>query len=149
VEDFRPSSLPTPSVKARKQVEGEKKSPDASTLASKSFYCRFAFDRRMLRVGAVAVVLLIALFAWHQLGAQPVTSKQIAAAVPQSSEPIVIASEALAKGATQKGPAPAIAEPASSAIPPASTNINPEIATAHVGQPPRLSSGAQLRQPTR
>ena len=38
VEDFRPSSLPAPSVKARKQVEGEKKSPDASTLASKPFH---------------------------------------------------------------------------------------------------------------
>ena len=89
----------------------------------------------MLRVGAVAVVLLIAILAWYQLGAQPVTSKQIVAAVPQTSEPIAIASAAMAKDATQKVPAPAVPEPASSAIPPVSTNINPEIAIAHVGTP--------------
>jgi outer membrane biosynthesis protein TonB len=129
VEDFRPSSLPLPSVTVRKQVAGEKKSPHASTRASKPFHCRFAFDRRALSVGAVAVVLLIAILAWHQLGAQPVTSGQIVAAVPQTSEPIAIASETRVKDATQTVPAPAIAEPASSAIPPASTNINSEIAT--------------------
>jgi hypothetical protein len=143
IEDFRPESLPTPSVKARKQVTSEKKSPDASTLGSKLLHRRFAFNRGMLKTGAVALVLLIAILAWHQLGAQPVTSRHTVAATLQTSEFIAIASQVTAKDTTQKDHGPAIVEPASSAVPLANTNINPETATAHgVTAPPAVQLSA-------
>ncbi len=143
VEDFRPSSLSTlPSsiesrIKTRKLVADEKKSPDDPILRPKPFFARIAFDRMTLKVGTAVVVLVIAILAWHQLGAQPVTSRQTVAAAPQSSEPIVIASEVMAKDATPKDPGPVIVEPAAAnlvvATSLASTNGNPEAAAGHVG----------------
>jgi hypothetical protein len=75
VEEFRPSSLATrsSSFKAGRLV------PDAPAAKSASFhvpgltpfYARFA-NRVTLRVGTAALVVAIAILAWHQLGAEPV-----------------------------------------------------------------------------
>lgn len=148
VEDFKPSSLSTlpSSVKARKRVAGEKRPPDVSIVGSPAFFARFADNRMTLKVGTAAVVLVIAILAWHQLGAQPVagsTSTQTVAAARRTDE---LASDVMATDGTKKDPGPAVVEPASNpvvAISLGSTNGNPEAAATNVGTaPPAIQRSA-------
>ncbi len=132
VEDFRPSSLATlpSSVKTGKRVAREESLPDVPTLGSKPFYARLTLNRMTLKVATAALVLAIAILAWHQLGAQPVagsSSTQTAAAERRTDEPLVTASEAVAKKVPQKDPIPASVEPA------ANPAVAPPLTTAHVG----------------
>lgn len=98
VEDFDPSSLSAlpACTKARKLDPGSSgsKSAEAPTLDnSQPFYVRFALNRKTLRVGAGALVAVIAILTWHQLGAQPISDsglKSPAAAAPLSNEPSAV-----------------------------------------------------------
>ncbi len=127
VEDFRPSS----------------------PLDSQPFYSRLTLNRMTLKVSTTAVVLAIAILAWHQLRAQPVdgsSSPQTAAAAHRTVEPLVTASEAVTldvpqpdvpqQNRTQKGPIPATVNPAANpavATPLIDTSSSREVTTAHVG----------------
>ena len=122
VEDFRPSS----------------------PLDSKPFYARLTLNRMTLKVATTAVVLAIAILAWHQLRAQPVagsSSPQTAAAARRTAEPLVTASEAVAQyvpqqNVPQRDPIPASVKPAANpavAAPLTDTGSSREVATAHVG----------------
>jgi TonB family protein len=144
VEDFRPSSLATlpSSDEAAKLVAGaSRKNPAiARVLGRQPFFARFTFNRMTLKIGTAALVVVIAVLAWHQLGAQPVAdsaSTQTVAAAHPTDQPI-----ARAKDMTRKDLSPAIVKPASnpvalpSAIPIAgttSTNGTPGTAPAHGG----------------
>jgi TonB family protein len=141
VEDFRPSSLPTlpSSAKIRKRVAREKSLPDVPTLGSKPFYAGLTINRITLKVATAALVLVIAILAWHQLGAQPVagsSSTQTVAAARRTDEPMVTTSEAVTKELPQKDLAPASVEPAANpavTAPLTDTGSNPKRTTAHVG----------------
>ncbi len=141
VEDCRPSSLAAlpSSVKTRKRVAREESLPDVPTVGSKPFYARSTLNRMTLKVATAALVLVIAILAWHQLGAQPVagsSSTLTAAAARRTDEPLVIASEAGAKKVPQKDPIPASVESAANpavAAPLTDTVSNPEVTTAHEG----------------
>jgi TonB family protein len=84
IEHFDPSSisaLPSP----------DKKQP---------LFARFAFHRMTLKIGAGALVALIAILTWHQSGAQPISRSGFTESVagPHSSnEPVSIVNEAAAK----------------------------------------------------
>ena len=78
VEDFRPASFSTPlsfdrAIKLVAEATSEKKWAIARVLGGQPFYARFAFNRMTMKVGTAALVFAIAVLAWHQLGAQPVT----------------------------------------------------------------------------
>jgi protein TonB len=101
VEDFNPSSLsalPT-STKARNSDPGSPESEPADLAAldqSQPFYTRFALDRMTLRVGAGVLVAIIAILAWRELGAQPISdsgSRPMAAAASLSDTPAAIAGD--------------------------------------------------------
>ena len=140
VEDFRPSSLAIlpSSDKAVKLVADAsgKKSAIARVLGCQPSYARSTFNRMTLKVGTAAVVVAIAILAWHQWGGQLVAdSTPTVAAVHPPDQPI-----AIAKVVPEKDLSPAIVEPAAnpaaavpSPIPLASANGKPETATAHVG----------------
>jgi outer membrane biosynthesis protein TonB len=159
VEDFSPSSLPIfPSfVKAGKTARtSEKTSASVRALGLNLFFGRFAFNRITLKVGTAALVLAIAILAWHRLGAQPVVDSaltQTVAAAHPADEPIAIAKEGVAKGVTTKDLSPATVEPTSdTASPLASTNG--ESATASLGtavpavQRSEAPSARNVPQPT-
>jgi TonB family protein len=120
IEDFRQSSLaPLPSsVKSRKRVSREDSQPDALTRDPKPFYAgwRLTFNRMTLRVATAAALLVIAILAWHQLGAQSVASSsptQTAAARP-TDEPHATANVAIAKDSPQHDAGPVSVLPAGS-----------------------------------
>jgi outer membrane biosynthesis protein TonB len=141
VEDFRPSALATlpSSVKTGKRVAREESLPDVPTLGSKPFYARLTLNRMTLKVASTAVVLAIAILAWHQLRAQPVagsSSTQTAAAARRRDEPLVTARPAVAQDVPQKDPIPASVEPAVNpavAAPLTDTGSSREVTTAQVG----------------
>jgi TonB family protein len=132
VEDFRPSSPATlPSfAKIRKRVAREESLPDVPTLGSKPFYARLTFNRITLKVASAALMLMIAILAWHQLGAQPVagsSSTQTAVAARRTDEPMLTGS--ITKEPPQKDLAPASVEPAANlavTAPLTDTGSNPE-----------------------
>ena len=104
-----------------------------------------------LKVATTAVVLAIAILAWHQLRAQPLagsSSTQTAAAARRTDEPVAIASAALARALPQNVPTPASVDPAANPAvrphspTPAAVKKSPQPTW---GQPHRLSS---RRQPT-
>ena len=137
VEGFKPSALPT-SVEVRKPAAAEKKSPDVPTFVSKPLYIRSAFNPMALKVSTAAVVLVIAILAWHQLGARPIvnaTSAETAVTACQPLEPIASARDGTPRDLPQKNSRPASVDPASNpavAAPLASTNSNTETTSAHL-----------------
>lgn len=86
IEDFNPSTLATRPEPARIGKPGvpEKK----STSPGQPFYARLLSNGMTLKVGAAALVAIIAVLAWHQLGAQPISrrSTQTEAAAHPSDE---------------------------------------------------------------
>jgi TonB family protein len=121
VENFWPSSLVTTSssVRARKSFTGEKQSPNVPRLESKPSYARFAINRMVLKVGTAALVIAIAILAWHQLGAQPVADSSSPAATHSSSD----GSPALVQASNQAAALP-VSNPAAD---------SPVTPTDHVG----------------
>jgi protein TonB len=110
VEDFSLSSLVTlpgsieagelfPATSGEESVDGpalDVPALDVPALDQQPYYARFAFHRMPLKVGAGALVAIIAVLAWHQLGAQPVSgseSTQKAAAATLSDERRVTATD--------------------------------------------------------
>jgi hypothetical protein len=77
VEEFRlPSSASDRSANQRIAPDSsEKNLADAHSLPpgepGEQFYARPAFSRMTLRIGAGAPLILVAAFAWYQIGAQP------------------------------------------------------------------------------
>jgi TonB family protein len=151
VEDFRPASFSTPlsfdrAIKLVAEATSEKKSAIARVLGGQPFYARFAFKRMTMKVGTAALVFAIAVLAWHQLGAQPVTDSaatQTVASARPADEPT-----AIAKDVTTRDLSPASVKPAMnpvaalpSAIPVASASqsitapINRPLATTGKREP--------------
>jgi TonB family protein len=145
VESFKPSSLSrlSSSVEVETLVAVEKKWLNVAAAASKPLRTRIAPDRITLKVATAAVVLVIAVLAWHQLGAQPVfnsTSTEPVATAHAPVEPTVVASEVTPKDSPRKDSSPASIASVSNPVPVslASTNRNTETTTAPVatGAPP-------------
>ena len=148
VEGFRPSSLaPLPFfVKTRKRVGTGESQPDATTRGSKPLSAgwRLTFNRMTVRVATAAALLVIAILAWHQLGAQLVagsSSTETAAARqtdrPQTTENIAVAKDFPQKDVAPKDAGTANVEPAANpaTIPAADITTMPAATTAHVGTP--------------
>jgi TonB family protein len=77
IEDFNPSSLAArPASKTKADALGQ----------GQPFYARLTHNRVTLKVGAGALVAIIAILAWHKLGAQPVSHWSTSAAVAQPSD---------------------------------------------------------------
>ena len=97
VEGFNPSSLSAlpSSSKARKlDPVGSAQAPALDQ--GQPFHARFALNRMTLRVGAAALVAIIAILAWRELGAQPISDSElerIPAPARRSDDPIVIAKD--------------------------------------------------------
>ncbi len=139
VEDFNPSALsalPT-STEAR---ELDTAGP-AEVEQGQPFYARFALNRMTLRVGAAALVAIIAILAWRELGAEPISdsaSRAMAAVAHVGDEADAIAKDfsSATDGppsiapATAPSPAPIVAmspvtEPPSSAMATPETGTQP------------------------
>ncbi len=124
-------------------------SPDDPAFGSKPFYAGSTFNRMTLKVATAALALVIAILAWHQLAAQPVTgssSTQTAAAARRTDEPMVTASQPVTKEPPQKDLAPASVEPAANPVVTAQltdTGGNPTGTTARVGTAASSSSFSQ------
>jgi outer membrane biosynthesis protein TonB len=157
VEGFTLSALPT-SFKVTKPVAAERKAPDVPTLASKLLYTRVALNRMTLKVSTAAVVLVIAILAWHQLGAQPIVNATSAEALATAHQPLELnasASEVTPKDLPQKdsSSASALASNPIGTASLASTNFNPETTTAYAGtaapaiQPSAAPPDRSVRQP--
>lgn len=119
VEDFNPSALSALPVSAqgRKFIRGAfgKKSPGPRTLGpSQPFYARLASHRVTLRVGAGLVAAIIAMVAWHQLGAQPVSVQ--GSVQPGALQPV-------ASGQFANGPELAENDLSSASVPPSSKSV--------------------------
>jgi TonB family protein len=151
VESFKPSSLSrlSSSVEVGTLVAVEKEWLNVAATASKPFRTRIALDRITLKVMTTAVVLMIAVLAWHQLGAQPVFNSASAEPVAISHQPIgpaKIASDLTPKDSPQKDSSPASIASVSNPVPVplASTNRNPETTTTPVATaaPPVQRSAA-------
>jgi TonB family protein len=138
VEDFKRSSLAplSSSAKARKRVGTEDGPLDAAIHGPKPSYVGLTFRRMSLRVATATAVLVIAVLAWHQLGAQSVAgslSAETAAARtdgPQATANVVVARDLRQQDA---GPASAgsVANPAVATV--ADIGTMPEATTAHMG----------------
>ena len=102
VENFKPSSLAKlPAVKPHAASTGVRN--------LKAFYDRFAPNGMTVRIGTAALVLAIAVFAWHKLRAQPGAdprSTQTAAAAQASDSPTTIAQDT-----NEKNVGPATVQP--------------------------------------
>ena len=97
VEGFNPSSLSAlpSSSKARKLDPGGSAQVPALDQGQ-PFHARFALNRMTLRVGAAALVAIIAILAWRELGAQPISDsglERTPAPARRSDDPIVIAKD--------------------------------------------------------
>jgi TonB family protein len=132
VESFKPSSLSrlSSSVEVGTLVAVEKKWLTVAATP-KPVRTRIALDRITLKVATAAAVLVIAVLAWHQLGAQPVansTSTEPVATSHQPVEPAKIASDLTPKDSPQKDSSPAsiASVPNPVPVPLASTNRNTE-----------------------
>ncbi len=82
VEDFNPSrlsALPT-STKARELDPGGPAEVSAVDQGQ-GFYTRIALNRMTLRLGAAALVAIMAVLAWRELGAEPISDLDSRAAV--------------------------------------------------------------------
>jgi TonB family protein len=136
VEDFRPSSLlPLPSsVKTRKRVAREK--DNAPTFGTKPFYDGLTFKRMTLRVATAATLLVIAILAWHQLGAQLVAGSSSAqtSVMRRTDESQAIAKVAIAQNLPHTDIGTASVEPAANpaASPADDISTVPEATTARV-----------------
>jgi TonB family protein len=88
IENFWPSSLAatSSSARARKPLTSETQSPKVPLLERKPSYPRFAVNPMVLKIGTAALVIAIAILAWHQLGAQPVADSFSPAATHSSSD---------------------------------------------------------------
>ena len=96
VEGFNPSSLAAlpSSSKARNLDPGSGRSPALDQ--AQPFHARFALNRMTLRIGAAALVAIIAILAWRELGAQPISDSGLErspAPARPSDDPIVIAKD--------------------------------------------------------
>ena len=98
VEGFNPSSLlALPSSSKARTFHPGGSAQDPALDQGQPFLARFAFDRMTLRVGAAALVAIIAILAWRELGAQPISNsglERIPASARRSDEPIVVAQDA-------------------------------------------------------
>ena len=152
VEGFNPSSLSAlpSSSKARKLDPADRARLPPSTKGQ-PFHARFALNRMTLRVGAAALVAIIAILAWRELGAQPISDSElerIPAPERRSDEPIVIAKDLSSatgplsdSAALPPSPAP-IANPSPIAESPASTIATTETAT----QPSAKTSSMSVKR---
>jgi TonB family protein len=144
VEDFNPSSLSAlpSSSKARKLNHSQ--SADVPALdQGQPFYARFALNRMTLRVGAAALVAIIAILAWRELGAQPISDpglRAMAAAAHGSDEPSAIAKDSGA--ASNPPPSNSVAVLTPSPAPIAGTMTTTET----IAQPSARTSGVPGRR---
>ncbi len=141
VEGFNPSPLAAlPSSSKARELDSGGSAQVPALDQRQPFRARFALNRMTLRVGAAALVAIIAILAWRELGAQPISDSElerIPAPERRSDDPIVIAKDLSSatgplfdSAALPPSPAP-IANPSSIAESPATA-----IATTETGTQP-------------
>ena len=95
VEGFNPSSLSAlPSSSKARKLDPVAQAP--ALEQGQPFRARFALNRMTLRVGAAALVAIIAILAWRELGAQPISDsglERIPTSARRSNDPSVIAKD--------------------------------------------------------
>jgi len=140
VEGFNPSPLAAlPSSSKARELDSGGSAQVPALDQRQPFRARFALNRMTLRVGAAALVAIIAILAWRELGAQPISDSElerIPAPERRSDDPIVIAKDLspattgplFDSAALSPSPAP-IANPSSIAESPASTIATTETIT--------------------
>ena len=93
VEGFNPSSLSAlPSFSKARQLDRGGSAQVSPLDRGQPFQARFALNRISLRVGAAALVAIIAILAWRELGAQPISDsglERIPPPVRRSDDPMV------------------------------------------------------------
>jgi TonB family protein len=148
VEGFNPSALSALPNSSRARTldpvgSAEVTAPDQG----QPFHARFALNRMTLRVGAAALVAIIAILAWRELGAQPISNSELERIPPsarQSGNPIAMAKDLSPttgplSGSFASQPSPVrIADPGPITEPPAGAIATTET-TAH---PASKTSGA-------
>ena len=91
VEDFNSSSLSAlPNSSKARKLNGRGSAGVPALEQGQPFHARFALNRITLRVCAAALVAIIAILAWRELGAQPISdsgARSMTAAAPVSDEP--------------------------------------------------------------
>ncbi len=146
VEGFNPSSLSAlPSSSKARQVDPGGSAQVPALDQRQPFHARFALNRMTLRIGAAALVAIIAILAWRELGAQPISDPGLepaAATARRSDDPITMAKDlspattrplsdsfaALPSPAPIATPSP-ITEPPAPAIAPTETTAHPSAKT--------------------
>ncbi len=97
VEGFNPSPLAAlPSSSKARELDSGGSAQVPALDQRQPFRARFALNRMTLRVGAAALVAIIAILAWRELGAQPISDSElerIPAPERRSDDPIVIAKD--------------------------------------------------------
>ena len=97
VEGFNPSAISALPSSSKARTSDSSGSAQVPALDQKQpFHARFAINRMTLRVGAAALVAIIAILAWRELAAQPISDSQLGrtpAPERRSDDPIVIAQD--------------------------------------------------------
>lgn len=145
VEGFKPSSLAA-SARTRKWVAEKSPTKPASIPGRKPFHARFTFNGMTLKIATALLVIAIAVLAWHQLGAQPVSelkpTQPVAAVRPNDVLPnteTTAAHVGTAAPAVQRSAAP----PAVGPTPATSAPPHPTVASAH----PQEANGGRASSP--
>jgi hypothetical protein len=154
VEGFNPSALSALPNSSRARTldpvgSAEVTAPDQG----QPFHARFALNRMTLRVGAAALVAIIAILAWLELGAQPISNSELERIPPsarQSGNPIAMAKDLSPttgplSGSFASQPSPVrIADPGPITEPPAGAIATTE--TTAIRHPKLLARPANTKQ---
>ncbi|MGA9814255.1 MAG: TonB family protein [Terriglobales bacterium] len=138
IEDFNPSSLSAlPNSSKARTLNGGQSADVPALDQGQPLYARFAFNRMTVRLGAVALVAIMAILAWRELGAQPMSDPgvRVMAAAQVSDQPIAIAKDS--GDATLQPPANSVAVLTPSPVPIAATMATTET----TAQPSARTSG--------
>jgi TonB family protein len=97
VEGFNPSAISAlPSFPKKRKLDLAASAQVPARDQKQPFRARFALNRMTLRVGAAVLVAIIAILAWRELGAQPISNSQLGGTTaPErpSDDPIVMSKD--------------------------------------------------------
>ena len=97
VEGFNPSAISAlPSFPKKRKLDLAASAQVPARDQRQPFRARFALNRMTLRVGAAVLVAIIAILAWRELGAQPISNSQLGGTTAperRSDDPIVMSKD--------------------------------------------------------
>jgi TonB family protein len=97
VEGFNPSAISAlPSFPKKRKLDLAASAQVPARDQKQPFRARFALNRMTLRVGAAVLVAIIAILAWRELGAQPISNSQLGGTTAperRSDDPIVMSKD--------------------------------------------------------